>query len=207
VWYLKRAFGRRHCHCLLPESARKRRRVCIQSEPLQVVQGEELPANKAACWYSKEDLVASRLVARKLSKQVNSDPVLMQTYFKACEPQSEDSAPSCLQSPSQRNDTTTAAAVRILKHSSAFWKQRGLERLSKGHSLSRNIQVCSVKSAVLLEQSSQFLEGIQDPERLAQASLMASRPSLKFAHFLAMADQAMAERIHQEKPAMTAPTA
>jgi hypothetical protein len=180
--------------------ARKRRRVRIQVEPLQVVEGEELPDNKTTCWYSKEDLVVSRRIARKLSRQVNSDPVLMETYYIACEPVSDDSVPSCWQSPPQRNDTTTAAAVKILKHSSAFWKQRGLERLSKGHSLSRSIQVCSVKSAVLLEQSSQYLEGIQDPERLAHASLMASRPSQQFAHFLAMADQAMAERIHQEKP-------
>ena len=164
---------------------KKRRRVRFQAELLQVVvEGQPLPP-KQNCWYSKEDLVSSRKMARKLSRQVDSDPVLMETFDKAC---------------AQQHPTS---AVRLLEESRDFWKQRGLERLSRGHAISRNIQVCSVKSAVLLEQSCQYLEGKKDPERLAQASLMASGPSQNFAYMLAMADQSMANRIHSE----TAPTA
>lgn len=159
---------------------KKRRRVRFQAKPLQVVEGETSFPPKQKCWYSKEDLVSSRKMARKLSKQVDSDSVLMETFDKAC---------------AQQHPTS---AVKLLEGSGAFWKQRGLERLAKGHSISRNIQVCSVKSAVLLEQSCQYLEGKNSPERLAQASLMASGPSQNFAHMLAMADQSMALRIHSE---------
>ena len=163
----------------------KRRRVRFQSKPQQVVEGQPLPP-KQQCWYSKEDLVSSRKLARRLSRQVDSDSILMETFDRAC----------AQQHPSN--------AVERLEKSRAFWKQRGLERLSKGHAISRNIQVCSVKSAVLLEQSCQYLEGKKDPERLAQASLMASGPSQHFAHMLAMADQSMANRIHSETSAVPA---
>ncbi|CAB9514286.1 expressed unknown protein [Seminavis robusta] len=188
--------------------ARKRRRVRIQLEPLQVVEGQGQLPNKQICWYSKEDLVTSRRTARKLSRQVNPDQVLMETFDKAWTPAAAEHD-NMNENSSQQNDSSsdiTSAAVKVLKHSSAFWKQRGLERLSKGHSISRSIQVCSVKSAVLLEQSCQYLEGVKDPERLALASLKTSRPSQQFAHMLAMADAAMAERIHQERTT-AAPTA
>lgn len=167
--------------------AKKRKCVRIQVEPYEVVEPDQLPVDKC-CWYSKDDLVRSRFVARKLSRAVNPDAVLMETYHKACDSHPEPSPQS----------QQTASAVKLLKHSNDFWKQRGLERLSKNHAVTRSIQVCSVKSAVFLEQSSQYLDGIQDPERLAQASRMASRPSQHFAIFLATADQAMADRIHAE---------
>ena len=177
---------------------KKRKRVRIQAEPLQVVEPEPLPVDKC-CWYTKEELVRSRKVARKVSLAVNTDPVLMETYDKAFELtviQLAEVEATARPEPSQSQHK--ASAVKLLKHSSAFWKQRGLERLSKNHAVSRSIQVCSVKSAVLLEQTSQYLDGVQDPERLAHASRMASRPSQHFAQMLAMADQAMADRIHAE---------
>jgi len=166
---------RRNSETDIPSSEKKCKRVRIQIEPLQMVEPDALPLNHDY-WYSKEDLARSRQLARKLSRTVNPDPVLMETYYTQHK----------------------ADAVKLLKHSNDFWKQRGLERLSSQHSVCRNIQVCSVKSAVLLEQSSQFLDGVQDPDRLASASRMASGPSAHFAQTLAIADQAMADRIHAE---------
>lgn len=163
---------------------KKRKRVRIQLEPQQMMQ----PLAPKSCWYSKEDLVVSRKCARKLSRQVNSDSVLVETYDKACK----------LSNLNNDNDKLSEEIMMMLEGSGEFWKQRGLERLSQRHAISRSIQVCQVKSAVLLEQTGQYLDGIQDPERLAAASLMASRPSQYFAQMIALADQAMAKRIHSE---------
>lgn len=170
-----------------PPVKKKRKRVRFQVEPYEVVEAEPLPVDKC-CWYSKDDLARSRLVARKLSSAVDCDPVLMETYYMACD------TPTGLSQEAQH----AASAVKLLKFSNEFWKQRGLERLSKNHAVSRSIQVCSVKTAVLLEQSNQYLAGVQDPERLAQVSRIASRPSQNFAEFLATADQALADKIHAE---------
>ena len=177
----------RHGDSDVQPPAKKRKRVRIQEEPYEIVEPDPLPVDKC-CWYSKDDLARSRLVARKLSRAVNSDPVLMETYNMACDSQAEPS-PQCQHA---------ASAVKLLKFSNDFWKQRGLERLSKNHAVSRSIQVCSVKTAVLVEQSTQYLEGVQDPERLARVSRIASRPSQNFAIFLATADEALADRIHAE---------
>jgi hypothetical protein len=165
------------------QPAKKRSRVRIQLEP-QFVDPEPLPPK--TCWYSKQDLLHSRKTARRLSRQVNTDSVLMETYDRACKLADHD------------DHNTAEEIMAMLEGSDAYWKQRGLERLSQKHAISRSIQVCSVKSAVLLEQISQNLDGIKDPERLAEASLMASRPSQHFAQLLALADQAMARRIHSE---------
>jgi hypothetical protein len=123
---------------------------------------------------------------------VNSDSILVETYDKACKLSDLD----------HDSDKTSEEIMMLLEGSGAFWKQRGLERLSQRHSISRSIQVCQVKSAVLLEQTRQYLDGVKDPERLAAASLMTSKPSQHFAQMLALADQAMAGRIHSEPEKM-----
>lgn len=161
---------------------KKRKRVRILLEPQQMLQ----PLAPKACWYSKEDLVTSKKIARKLSRNANSDSVLQETYDKACKLSSHE------------DEKTSEEIMAMLEGSGAFWKQRGLERLSQRHAISRSMQVCQVKSAVLLEQTSQYLDGIMDPERLASASIVASRPSQHFAQMLALADQAMAKRIYSE---------
>ena len=200
-----------------------RKRVRIQTKPLQVVEAAPhalllSPLEKGSCWYTKEDLVDVRKSARRLSRQVNTvDSVLMDTFGKACELTFITAAVMEEEPhhPTRQNNNNNnhhhhqqgkAMVVQRLQVSAAFWKQRGLERLSQGHAISRSIQVCSVKSAVLLEQTSQYLEGVQDPERLAHASRMASRPSQQFAEMLAMADHAMANKIHSESSESTSST-
>lgn len=206
---VKRAHPRRHSESdAQQQPQKKRKRVRIQVEPFQVVEAQVTPIDKC-WWYSKEDLVRSRYVARKLSRAVDTDQVLIETFDKACELTVVQSFDLSVQSQTQQqqHDDNKTSAVKLLKHSSAFWKQRGLERLSKNHAVSRSIQVCSVKSAVLLEQTSQYLDGVNDAERLAHASRMISRPSQNFAQMLAMADEAMAERIHAEAAKVAAKAA
>ena len=208
-----------------------KKRVRIQVEPVQVVEPLPLPRDMC-CWYSREELVYARKYARKLSRLANSDSVLNDTFGKACEltvtighatsgevdkhflsdgsTLGED--PAEQEHSNQEQIIYKKNVVKNLARSGAFWKQRGLERLSRQHAISRSMQVCSVKSAVLLEQTSQYLDGVQDPERLARASRMASQPSQHFAQMLAMADQAMAKKIHLESATTTskntvAPTA
>jgi len=194
-------------------------RVRIQVEPRLVVEPLPLALEEynETCWYSKEDLQTARRSARRLSRLLHnsgSDAVLMDTFGEAMCGLTH-SKENLAESPNPAMDTTKqdhqdqhnkAKVVNKLKRCSAFWKQRGLERLGQQHSISRSMQVCYVKSSVLLEQTSQYLNGKQDPERLAQVSRETSGPSQQFAQMLAMADAAMAQRIQAETTITAATT-
>jgi hypothetical protein len=54
-----------------------------------------------------------------------------------------------------------------------------------------------VKSAVLLEQSTQILEGRVDEDKISEISLQTRQSSQKFAHILAQADAEIAMKVYE----------
>jgi len=179
-------------------------RVQIQVEPRLVVEPMPLALEEynETCWHSKEDLKTARRLAKRLSRLLvnsGSDVVLMDAFGEAMCPRMEhltknDINPA-METTMADQEQHKAKVVNKLKQCSAFWKQRGLERLAQQHSISRSMQVCYVKSSVLLEQSSQHLDGKQDPERLAQVSRETSGPSLQFAQMLVWLSDMPPERL------------
>ena len=141
------------------------------------------PGQRGA-WLSRSDLANFRASAKKLCRSLNLDNVLQEAYQWACRPDPQ-------------GDSETARMIPLLE-SLDYSKQRGLERWSSTqHAFLRSIKIIEVKTAVLLEQSSQFLSGKKDPEKLAKVAQDASITSQRFAQILASADATIALQLQQ----------
>jgi hypothetical protein len=80
---------------------------------------------------------------------------------------------SCIAVPD--NAITDLEKITALLDSSDYSSQRDLERwCSSQHAFLRSLKIVEVKTAVLLEQSIQFLTGRSDPNRLAEVAQQAS---------------------------------
>jgi hypothetical protein len=67
---------------------------------------------------------------------------------------------------------------------------RGLERwCSRLHYFSRCFTICSVKTEVFIEQSSQIESSTNNAEKLAGLYAAASEPSVRFARILGLLDE------------------
>jgi len=171
---------------LVSSHGKKRKLVRIDDKPRQVVEPQYFPTDShqpRTCWYTKDDLHLSKKLGKELSRALDTDTLLVDTYNRAV-----------------RQDKPQAETETILKLqcSGDYWKQRGLERWSSQHAIARSIQVCQLKLAVMLEQTSQCIDGTHDPSRLAEICQTFSRPSQQFAQVLAQADEQMAKIIHAE---------
>jgi hypothetical protein len=136
-------------------------------------------------WLTREDLAGCRSSAKQMCRSINLDTLLQEAYNGAC-------------STNQEQDRTNA----LLK-SSDYSRQRGLERWSSSqHAVLRSIKIIEVKTAVLLEQSRQFLTGKADPTRIAELSQQASSISQRFAEILASVDATMATQVQETSSAV-----
>ncbi len=134
-------------------------------------------------WLTRQELKYFRSCAAKLCRQQRLDDVLQQAYFEATR---MDVAPQ-------------SRAANILAENDVYVAQRGLERLSSSHhALVRSVKIVEVRTAVFLEQTSQFLTGKRNPSSLAKVSQDASESSQQFAQFLAVADAAVAMKVRNE---------
>jgi hypothetical protein len=130
---------------------------------------------KRSSWLTRRDLAHFRASAKKLCRSINLDNVLAKAYDV-----------SCIAVPD--NDTDLERIIALLENSD-YSKQRGLERwCSSQHAFLRSLKIVEVKTAVLLEQSIQFLTRRSDANRLAEVAQQASIASQKFAQILASAD-------------------
>ncbi|KAL7565121.1 hypothetical protein ACA910_005127 [Epithemia clementina (nom. ined.)] len=167
----------------------KRRRVqfgqstCLPEREKVVVSREELQL----LWYSRGDLRNFKLSAKNFCAVIDVENELFQAY-------STDDLPMA----SSANERMIATKASFLSGSEAFQRQRGLERWSSSlHMLSRCIAIISVRTEVLLEQSSQSITGKTDPERIAAIYQSASSQSVHYALVLGLADAAcLRERNH-----------
>jgi hypothetical protein len=146
---------------------------------------DRLPTNKPKSdhtinpWLTRKELAYFRSCAKKLSKSVDLDPVLKEVFNE-----------------NNSNDDTVLQTNRLLKCTD-FLEHRGLERWSgMHHSFLRSLKIVEVKSAVLLEQSTQILSGRSDPDKLSVVSREASQVSQRFAEVLARADAELAMEVH-----------
>jgi hypothetical protein len=138
---------------------------------------------KRSSWLTRRDLAHFRASAKKLCRSINLDSVLAKAY-----------GVSCIAVPD--NTITDLEKITALLDSSDYSSQRGLERwCSSQHAFLRSLKIVEVKTAVLLEQSIQFLTGRSDPNRLAEAAQQASIASQKFAQILASADAREASQV------------
>jgi len=131
-------------------------------------------------WLTRRELAYIRSRAKKLSKSLNLNSVLQDVFTI----ESSD-------------DEDTIHPTKRLLSSTEFLEQRGLERWSSSHhSFLRSLKVIEVKSAVLLEQSTQVLSGRVDPDRLGFVSREASQASQRFAQVLGKVDAETAREVH-----------
>jgi hypothetical protein len=139
-------------------------------------------------WLTRMDLAVSRARARRLSKSMDLDPILM-PYVLGIN--------GDLVNNNDNNDCDSRSANKLLR-SRYFFAQRGLERYSGSkHGLVRKMIIQQVKSAVLLEQSTQILEGRVDEDKISEISRQASLSSQKFARILAQADAEIAVKVYE----------
>jgi hypothetical protein len=137
---------------------------------------------KRSSWLTRRDLQHFRASAKKLCRSINLDSALAKAYDV-----------SCLAVPD--NDTDLDRIIALLENSD-YSRQRGLERwCSSQHAFLRSLKIVEVKTAVLLEQSIQFLTGRSDPNKLAVVAQQASIASQKFAQILASADAREASQV------------
>ena len=145
---------------------------------MNLPESNDSPQNKAkkrSSWLTRRDLAQFRASAKKLCRSINLDSVLAKAYDG-----------SCIAVPD--NDTDLERIIALLEDSD-YSRQRGLERwCSSQHAFLRSLKIVEVKTAVLLEQSIQFLTRKSDPNRLAEVAQQASIASQKFAQILASAD-------------------
>jgi hypothetical protein len=131
-------------------------------------------------WLTKRDLTFFRASAKKLCLSINLDSVLEKAYH---------------------GDSMTADWDRskALIESNDYVMQRGLERWSSSHhAFLRSSKVVEHKTAVILEQSIQFLSGKTDANKLAQVAREASVQSQRFAQILALADFREAMQVQRD---------
>eukprot|EP00525_Craspedostauros_australis_P010201 CAMPEP_0198124936 /NCGR_PEP_ID=MMETSP1442-20131203/41362_1 /TAXON_ID= /ORGANISM="Craspedostauros australis, Strain CCMP3328" /LENGTH=246 /DNA_ID=CAMNT_0043784447 /DNA_START=18 /DNA_END=758 /DNA_ORIENTATION=+ len=134
-------------------------------------------------WLTRDDLARFRSCARRLCRSVSIDHILSDAYADAC-------------------STISIEQVQTVPFvtNCDYMDQRGLERWSSSlHALERSFKIVQVKSAVLLEQASQFLTGKRDAHKLAKVAQEASITSLRFAQVLAAGDAELAKRLQLEQ--------
>lgn len=159
------------------------------------IPGETSPSNVAAnvanqearktnrTWLTRQELGYFRSCAKKLCRSQKLDDLLRNAYYFA----------------SELDNKATASIAEALAENDGYIAQRGLERWSSSqHALVRSVKIIEVKTAVLLEQATQFLSGKQNPNHLAQASIEASKSSQQFAQFLASTDATVARQVRAE---------
>jgi hypothetical protein len=150
----------------------------------EVAKSKCSPQKTSRLWLTRRDLAYVRSCAKKMCRSMNLDDVLQELYYGACSP--------------HREMDPTIDRTSVLLKSKDYSEQRGLERWSTSqHSFLRSIKIVEVKTAVLLEQSCQFLTGKANPARLAEVSQLASSASIRFAQILAFADATMAMQIQK----------
>lgn len=181
------------------ERPRKRVRISFEKPSVFLYDGDKYPVDKTITesisgdfgdeneqpksrrtkvnpWLSRHDLAYFRASAKRLCLSINLDGVIQEAYDSAL----------------YENDPKHYSTSSLIE-SNDYSRQRGLEKWSSSqHSILRSIKIIEVKTAVLLEQSIQFLSGRSDPVRLAELSQKASSTSQRFAQVLASADAAMA---------------
>lgn len=152
--------------------------------PSEVTSEEDQTTRRAnRTWLTRQELGYFRSCAKKLCRSNNLDDVLRNAYFLADKLDAKDSQ---------------SIADTLAEHE-AYVAQRGLERWSSSqHALVRSVKIVEVKTAVLLEQTSQFLSGRRNPNRLAKVSMEASNSSQYFAQFLASTDASLARQVRDE---------
>lgn len=134
-------------------------------------------------WLTRQELKYFRSCATKLCRAQRLDDLLQHAYYEAT---------------TMEYDAKGITANALAKNDS-YVAQRGLERLSSTHhALVRSVKIVEVRTAVFLEQTSQFLTGRRNPSLLAKVSQEASKSSQQFAQFLASADAAVAMEVRKE---------
>ena len=132
-------------------------------------------------WLTKRELAYFRSCAKKMCKSIDLDNALYEAYDNE----------------GDMWDTDYTRTLALLENDD-YSKQRGLERwTSSQHAFARSTKIIEVKTAVLLEQSSQMLSGRSDADRLAEVARTASEKSQRFAHVLALADATMAVQVQE----------
>lgn len=143
--------------------------------------GNDQPRREYRSWLTKRELAYFRSCAKKMAREINLDNALYEAY----------------DSEEDMWNTDYTRTLALLENDD-YSKQRGLERwTSSQHAFARSTKIIEVKTAVLLEQSSQMLSGRSDAERLAEVARIASEKSQRFAHVLALADATMAIQVQE----------
>jgi hypothetical protein len=165
-------------------SNNKKRRVCIQPEPQQIIKQESnYDTDKIELWYSAQELSECRRVAKQLCEEVDIEDVIHGAY----------ALPS---SPLDSNKFKKAQKLQkqLLRRSADFERQRGLERRSSlSHGLSCSFQMIQAKTELFLAQANQMiLLGHIDPAELSKVYTDASKQAVCFARLLGETDAAFA---------------
>ena len=143
--------------------------------------GETQARKNYRSWLTKRELAYFRSCAKKMCKSIDLDNALYEAYDNE----------------GDMWDTDYTRTLALLENDD-YSKQRGLERwTSSQHAFARSTKIIEVKTAVLLEQSSQMLSGRTDADRLAEVARTASEKSQRFAHVLALADATMAIQVQE----------
>lgn len=146
--------------------------------------GEQRCRKTNRTWLTREELGYFRNCAKKLCRSQRLDGLLRDVYLRSCTTEPVTELPN----------------VDSLAGNDAYVAQRGLERWScSHHALIRSVKIVEVKTAVFLEQTSQFLAGKRNPATLAKVSRDASESSQQFARYLATVDAAIAKQVRDEK--------
>lgn len=169
-------------------STNKKRRVCIEPEPQQMHgQESDYDTDKIELWYSAQELSECRREAKQLCEEVDIEGVIHGAYALAASPPA---------SPLDNNKFKKAQKTqkRLLRRSTDFERQRGLERRSSGtHGCFRNLQIIQAKTELFIAQANQMVFlGQRDPAELSKVYAEASKQAICFAHLLGETDAAFA---------------